>query len=171
MRVGPTALKVAGAAGALVACGASALAVASDSKPPGAPLKPPVSGVAAAPPAPPVDTTGLVIPPTTTCAGGAAPAPPASIAAAVKQVQAATAGKERQAVLAALPADQRTQVTAYLQTAAAARKQPRGKGTGPLAGLGCLGSGAGGSSGDATPIAPSVVAGQAGAPIIVSAVS
>jgi hypothetical protein len=184
MAVGPTALKVAGAAGTLVVCGVSGLAVAADTKPGAAPLKPPISGAATATAtAAQTDTTGgLVIPAGGTCAkpapvagapaGATAPPVPAGLQTVASQYAKATTAQQRQQVLAGLTPDQRMQLTAYLQQVAQARqaqaKSPAA-GTGGL-GLSCLGGGAPGSPALAD-LNPDVVAGQAGAPISVSAVS
>lgn len=180
MKLGATTLKVAGAAGSLCVCGVSALVVAADTRPSSAPLRPPVAGGSAAGATPqPVDGTALVIPATGTCAAPATTGPrptvppvPTAIKDAVAQLRAARTAAARQTVLSALSADQRMQVTAYLQLVAQAAGQGKGaRGTGPLAGLSCLGSGDGGGGGSSTPIAPSVVAGRQGTPVIVSAVS
>jgi hypothetical protein len=180
MRAGPTTLKLAGAAGTLVVCGASGLAVAVDTKPPSAPLKPPVTGASTAtagssPVAQTNASGGLVIPAGSTCgqaaqaAGGARATPPpvpAGLQTVARQYAQAKTQQQRQQVLSGLTPDQRMQLTAYLQQVAQSRQ---GGKTGGL-GLSCLGgSTAGGSEG--AQINADVVAGQSGAPISVSAVS
>jgi hypothetical protein len=188
MAVGPTALKLAGAAGTLVVCGASGLAVAADTKPGAAPLKPPVSGAAASTPPPATQTdaaAGLVIPASGTCAqpagrsgsgGGTAARPslppvPTGLQAAVQQYAKATTAQQRQQVLTSLSADERMQLTAYLQQVAQARSGGQGSRAGGAGmGLSCLGAGQQGASGS-TDISPAVVDGQQTAPIAVSAVS
>ena len=167
--MGPTALKAAGAAGSMAMCGVAVLAVAADQHPAAAPLRPPVAAAASVPAA--AGTTGLVIPTTATCAGGRATTttapPPTAIAPLVAQLSAAKTAADRQTVLAGLTADQRMQVTAYLQTAAAARR-----GQGSSLNLGCRGATAAGGQPAAggSVIGASVVAGDS-APVIVSAVS
>lgn len=186
MGVGPRTLKLAGAAGTLVVCGASGLAVAIDTKPASAPLKPPVAGAstpAASPDAQTDSNGGLVIPAAGTCAQPAAPARsgarttpppvPAELQTAFQQYAQAKTQQQRQQVLAGLTPDQRMQLTAYLQQVAQARQGGKsGGGTG--LGLSCLGGSSQGGSQDgsgAPQISANVVAGEPGAPISVSAVS
>ena len=184
MGVGPRTLKLAGAAGTFVVCGASGLAVAIDTKPAAAPLKPPVAGAtAASPPAQTDSSGGLVIPAAGTCAQPAAtarpgakatpPPVPAGLQTAVQQYAQAKTQQERQQVLTGLTPDERMQLTAYLQQVAQARQGGKGGGGAGL-GLSCLGGSSQGGSQDgsgAPQISANVVAGEPGAPISVSAVS
>ena len=184
MAVGPTTLRLAGAAGTLVVCGASGLAVAVDTKPASAPLKPPVAG--ALPSAAPTGagaqtdaTGGLVIPAGSTCAqsgkpsraGARPPVPPvpAGLQTVVQQYVQAKTQQERQQVLATLTPDERMQLTAYLQQVAQARQGAKGGGSG--LGLSCLGGSSQQQGGSPAVIGPDVVAGDPGEPISVSAVS
>lgn len=119
--MGPGQLKILGGTVSALVCTGSALLVADDPKPASAPLKPPVSSH------PEVAGDGLVIPPTcaTTPPGSrprrTRPTVPltAGEQAAVQKWDATRDPAQRRAVLAALPADQRQQVTAYLQNRAA----------------------------------------------------
>lgn len=170
VRAGSTTLKVIGTAGSLLVCGASAVAVITDTKPAAAPLRPPVD-TSAAPPAAPADGA-LLIPPSTPCAGAggsqpARPAPPPSpdpeIAVVVAQIRAATSAAQRRAILMQLSATERMQVTAYLKLAAGGRANANR----------CIPGGAGATPpSPSTAIDPSVITGGApGAPVVVSAVS
>lgn len=165
-RVSARSLKLAGALGTVMVCGAAGVAVAADTKPAAAPLRPPVDPAAA--PAVAAAATGdaLVIPPSSACTAarpaGPAPTPDPTIATAVAQIRAATTRQQRQSILMQLPADQRIQVTAYLQLltragAAGSCSAPRSGGT---------------STSSAPVIVPSVVTGGPDAiPAVVSAVS
>jgi hypothetical protein len=191
MRAGPRSLKIVGGLGTLVMCGTSGLVVASNSKPPAAPLHPPVD------PSAPFAATGgtslasagsLTIPITPTCArssgtsaasggsagGGAAQGHPAKLDPAIAQVllrlRQATTGQARQQVLQQamqqLSADQRLQLSAVL----AARGQSAGSGT--VGGAGCRAAAGQPTPAPAADIAPSVVdAAPSTAPVSVSAVS
>ena len=173
-RVSSRSLKLAGALGTVMVCGAAGVAVAADTKPAAAPLRPPVDPAGA--PAATATAAGdaLVIPPSSVCgagkagtAAGARPAGPAptpdpTIATAVAQIRAATTRQQRQSILMQLPADQRVQVTAYLQLL-----------TRPGTAGSCSAPGGGGTSTSSAPvIVPSVVTGGPDAtPAVVSAVS
>ena len=181
MRAGTTTLRLVGAAGTLVVCGASGLAVAIDTKPASAPLKPPVSGGStAAPPATAqTDSSGLVIPAGGTCAqpaqttGGGAKTPPpvpAGLQPVVQQYTQAKTQQQKQQVLSSLTPDQRMQITAYLQQVAQARQGGK-TGGGSQLGLSCLGRPSSQSGSDGAQINANVVAGQSSAPISVSVVS
>jgi hypothetical protein len=176
MAVGPGVLKLAGGLGTAAVIGASAVAVAADTRPGGAPLKPPVaSGGAQASTAAPTPSAGgdpaLVIPITPVCqkgGSGATTAAPAAldpaVAAAVTQLRAATTQPDRQRILATLTADQRMQVTALI---AAQRPQQGGAGRGGA----CRGF-AGTATGGTGTIAPTeVTPGGPSTPLVVTTVS
>jgi hypothetical protein len=184
MRAGPATLKIAGAAGTLAVCGASALAVAVDTRPASAPLKPPVAG-GSAPGAPgasaAADPAGsLVIPAAGTCAApsraagvGARATPPpvpSGLQTIVRQYTQARTQQQRQQALSALTPDQRMQVTAYVQQIAQSR-QGRGRGENAGSALPCLNRRSQQEGSSAPQINADVVAGEASAPISVSAVS
>jgi hypothetical protein len=179
----PGTLRLAGGLGALLVCGGAGASVAADQRPAGAPLRPPVSNPSA-PVAAAAAPGGLVIPPTPVCSGGttaaraAAPvaAPPAAtdpqLAAVLAQIAQAPAPAARRQLIAALPADQRQQVTALMRqrtpVAAAKRKPVAGARAG--GGASCLAGGGGSGSGRA--IAPSVSdAGTSGPPVTFTYVS
>jgi hypothetical protein len=188
MGAGPGTLKVAGTIGTLLACGASGLVVASNTKPADAPFKPPVDPNAAlgqlasqSGPQPP----SVVIPTTPVCEpanagvytqGGGATAtavtPDAAVAQVLQQYRQSTTAAARQQVLKqamqTLNAADRQQLTAILQQAAKKAPASTNKGKTP----GCLGT-AGGSSTTSDPgIMPSTVDAPASVtPVTVSAVS
>jgi hypothetical protein len=179
-RVSSRSLKLAGALGAVVVCGAAGVAVAADTTPAAAPVRPPVdpaatlAGAAAATASSAAGGDSLVIPPSSVCTAGTAgtgartrpagpvPTPDPAIAAAVAQIRAATTKQQRQSILMQLPAGQRMQVTAYLQLL-----------TRPGTAGSCSASNSGGASMSSAPvIVPSVVTGGPDAtPAVVSAVS
>ena len=183
MSLGPTGLRVAGGLGGVVVCGAAGLAVAADTRPPAAPLRPPVSGAPAATAS--SSSGGLVIPSTPVCqragagrgtqasgvgaAGAAAATPDATVRSLVQRVRSAPAAQRRsllQQAASSLTSDERLQLAALLRRAAAA-----GSGTGSAVG-GCRGQDA--VPGDAGgSVSPDVVAGGAAvqAPVTFSAVS
>jgi hypothetical protein len=177
-RVSSRSLKLAGALGTVLVCGAAGIAVAADTKPAAAPLRPPVdpaaalAGVRAATSSPAAGGDALVIPASSVCTGGKAgtaattrPAgpvstPDAAIAAAVAQIRAVTTRQQRQSILMQLSADRRMQVTAYLQLL-----------NRPGSATSCSAQGSSGTS-SAPMIVPSVVTGGPdAAPAVVSAVS
>ena len=98
-----TALRAVTVAGTLVVCGGSSLLVSVDPKPASAPLKPPIAAAEG-------PTAALVIP--ASC--GSSPAPlPANLQAAFAQWQSANRA-QRRAILGALSATERQQLTAYV---------------------------------------------------------
>ena len=99
-----------------VICGAAAALVARDPRPADAPLQPPTKNTSS-PIAASTSDPGLVIEPSCNKGRGAAPS---NLTAAerdvIHQMQAATTAAARRAILSALPADERQQVTAYLDS-------------------------------------------------------
>jgi hypothetical protein len=188
MGAGPGTLKVVGTIGTLLACGASGLVVASNTKPSDAPLKPPVDPnarvgqlVSQSGPQPP----SVVIPTTPVCepvntgvyaqGGGAATTtvtPDAAVAEVLQQYRQATTAQARQQVLKqamqTLSAADRQQITAILQQAAKKAPTSTSKGAMP----GCLGTESGTSPASDPGIMPSTVDAPASVtPVTVSAVS
>jgi len=108
--MGPGALKTVSAAGTVIACGVSAALVATDPKPDGAPLTPPVRRTVAR------NSEALAVPPSCPAPNSPGSAPtqlPPALQQAYDQLRQAQTPQARQAVLATLPADQRQQLVAY----------------------------------------------------------
>ena len=183
MAVGPGVLKLAGGLGTVAVIGASAAAVAADTKPVGAPLRPPVKQ-ASATVAPQSGSPGsgatLSIPITPVCqkptsgtGARSTPTPSAiavldpAVAAALQQLQTAKTAQQRQAVMASLTPDQRMQLTAYL----AAHRTQTQQGNAPAPkNSSCRGATGTGQT-DTGTVAPTVVDGGPATPVVVSAVS
>jgi len=169
MSLSPGALKLLGGVGTLLVCGTAGTVVALDSKPDGAPLRPPVTAASAPGPGGAADA-----PTATPCSAAAAGAdaatsgrPPRGAAVTGKpdaslrpilQRLAAADSVERRSIIAALPAAQRLQVIAALRAGAAAD--------------GCSGPGAT-PSGDRGSLVPTVVdvPPDSATPLVVSSVS
>lgn len=183
MPIGSGVLKLAGGLGTVAVIGGSAAAVAADTKPPGAPLKPPVNATSARVVSQ-FGSTGsaaaLNIPITPVCqkgtpATGVRPTPtPAptvtldpTLTAALHQLQAAKTAQQRHAAMASLTPDQRMQLTAYL----AAHRAQSQQGTTAASKSGSCRGVSGAAQTDTGSVAPTVVDGGSATPLVVSAVS
>jgi hypothetical protein len=125
MALGANALKVACGAGTAASTLLSAVVVSADTKPDGAPLRPPLNAQAV-----PGGGSQLVIPSTPVCPGNpskkakaSSPAQPAlspRLQQALTDLRAAKSAADRQRIYAGLTTDERTEVMALLQARAAA---------------------------------------------------
>lgn len=105
MPLSTQALKLASGIGAVAVCAVSGLLVATDPKPVGAPLRPPMHGASP-------NVAALLIPPSCTPSEAIDPA----LFIVVQQLNQATTASARRTILASLSATQRLEVEAYIQS-------------------------------------------------------
>jgi hypothetical protein len=112
MTLSTRALKAISGVGAVAVCGVSGVLVATDPKPPAAPLRPPLSGTSSS-------TAALVIPPScdgpVVGAGGSTAMLDPSLVPVLQQLHQASTPAARRAILATMTASQRLAIEAYLR--------------------------------------------------------